>query len=377
MINLRYHIVSITAVFLALGIGLTLGSTFLDRVTVDTLKAQLDDVEAQVEQTNEDNVVLGARVEDLEARDEALSAALPDRILTGHLDEVPVLVLATRGTSEPALEEAIDALGAAGADVAGTWWLTDRWLLDDEEEIADLGRLLDVSTDDVDRLRRNAAIRLAELLAIASEPVPEVDDDVAPDPDDPAEPAAPAPGQEPTDGGAEPTTVDGGATPPIDEPVVPEPTEPELVAALVDAGFVEYEARPDAEAGSVLLPGAGARYLVVSGTTSPEGPQGFATALLDELAAEGPVPVLAAQGPVEIDDSAGPVSEDDRRTTFVGPIRDGDLTRERISTVDDIDTAAGLLALVLAIEDLAVPTIGHYGVAPGADMLLPGPVAEP
>ena len=31
MINLRYHIVSITAVFLALGIGTALGGTFLDR----------------------------------------------------------------------------------------------------------------------------------------------------------------------------------------------------------------------------------------------------------------------------------------------------------------------------------------------------------
>ena len=40
MINLRYHIVSITAVFLALGIGLTLGSTFLDRVTVDRFAAE-------------------------------------------------------------------------------------------------------------------------------------------------------------------------------------------------------------------------------------------------------------------------------------------------------------------------------------------------
>jgi hypothetical protein len=33
MINLRYHIVSITAVFLALGIGLAFGAAFIDRAT--------------------------------------------------------------------------------------------------------------------------------------------------------------------------------------------------------------------------------------------------------------------------------------------------------------------------------------------------------
>ena len=42
MINLRYHIVSLIAVFLALGIGVAMGSTFLDRATVDNLNGQLE-----------------------------------------------------------------------------------------------------------------------------------------------------------------------------------------------------------------------------------------------------------------------------------------------------------------------------------------------
>ena len=37
MINLRYHIVSITAVFLALAIGVVMGTSFLSRATVDLL----------------------------------------------------------------------------------------------------------------------------------------------------------------------------------------------------------------------------------------------------------------------------------------------------------------------------------------------------
>ena len=52
MINIRYHIVSITAVFLALGIGVALGSTFLDRVTVNVLDDQISSAENRIRETN-------------------------------------------------------------------------------------------------------------------------------------------------------------------------------------------------------------------------------------------------------------------------------------------------------------------------------------
>ena len=47
MINLRYHIVSIVAVFLALGIGLALGSPFVDSILVNELKDQVDEFEIE------------------------------------------------------------------------------------------------------------------------------------------------------------------------------------------------------------------------------------------------------------------------------------------------------------------------------------------
>ena len=43
MINLRYHIVSVVAVFLALGIGLALGSTFVDSILVNELEDQVNE----------------------------------------------------------------------------------------------------------------------------------------------------------------------------------------------------------------------------------------------------------------------------------------------------------------------------------------------
>lgn len=345
MINLRYHIVSITAVFLALGIGLTLGSTFLDRVTVDTLKNQLDDVQVRVDETEAENEELASRLRSLEDRDDGFAAELPERLLGGHLDAVPVLVVATRGTDEALVESTIGALSAGGAQVAGTWWLTDRWLLDDADEVSELGDLLGLSTTDADRLRRNGAIRVAELLDEASQP--------------------PAP----------PAEADLGEIPSVDpESAAAPPTEPSLVAELETAGFLDYQALPGSGDERVLLPGSGARYVVLSGAPPDAGQQLFATALVEEAVAEGVAPVVAAQGAVDLPDTdAGrPAPDDARRTTFVGPLRAGEITRDRLSTVDDLDTAAGLAAVVLALEDLAEDRTGHYGVAPGAARLLPG-----
>ena len=50
MINLRYHIISIVAVFLALGIGLALGSTFVDTILVNELEDQVNEFEADREE---------------------------------------------------------------------------------------------------------------------------------------------------------------------------------------------------------------------------------------------------------------------------------------------------------------------------------------
>ncbi|MGQ0830367.1 MAG: copper transporter [Microthrixaceae bacterium] len=338
MINLRYHIVSITAVFLALGIGLTLGSTFLDRVTVDTLKRQLETVQGRVDDSRARNGVLTDQVSALTERDVALSAELPERLLAGHLDAVPVLVIATRGSDEDLVRSTMQALAGAGARVTGTWWLTDRWLLDDADHADQLASLLELtSTRDPDRLRRVAAIRLAELLNGAS--------------------AAP-----PVDPTAQPVS-----TPPDGEPA--------LVAALKAAGFLDYEAVAGSGERRALLPGASARYVVVSGALPDSGPQLIAGSLLAEMVAAGTAPVVAAQGEVDLKAQDGrPASTDARRTTFVGALRDGELTRQRLSTVDDLDTAAGLAAVVLALEDLGGGRVGHYGSASSAARLLP---AEP
>ena len=50
---------SLVAVFLALGMGIVMGSTVIDRVTVDTLNDNLNRVKDDVNRTREDNRRLG------------------------------------------------------------------------------------------------------------------------------------------------------------------------------------------------------------------------------------------------------------------------------------------------------------------------------
>lgn len=336
MINLRYHIVSITAVFLALGIGLTLGSTFLDRVTVDNLNNQLSDVSAEVSETRRDIEDLRGQVDRANERDAELAAELPEQLLAGQLDGVPLLVIATRGSDENLVNQTRATLASAGAQVAGTWWLTERWALTERSDNEDLADVLDLTTGDADRLRRNSAIRLADLMASATQPAP---------------PEA------------------------VDPPLLPE--EPALIAALVQAGYIDYEPMPGAPDPRVLLPPTSVRYVLVSGLAPAAGAAVFAQGLAEELASAGPPAAVAVQGATPLPDGErGPVSEDARRTAFVGPLREGEVTKDKVSTIDDLDLAAGRAALVLAVADLGEGRVGHYGVAPGASRLLPPP-ADP
>ena len=76
VINLRYHIVSITAVFLALGIGLAFGAAFIDRATVDQLERNLNRIESENTRPRErERASSSDRLESLNQIDAELRAA--------------------------------------------------------------------------------------------------------------------------------------------------------------------------------------------------------------------------------------------------------------------------------------------------------------
>jgi hypothetical protein len=368
VINLRYHIISLTAVFLALGIGLTLGSSFLDRVTVDTLQRQLTAVEDQVRETRSESADLRRRVDQREDLDRALADQLPERVLGDHLAEVPVLVIATDGTDEDLVDRAVTSLAGSGAEVAGTWWVTDRWALEASSDQADLAAALGLSGGTTDRLRRSATVRLADVLLAAATTVPDPEEDFAEG--DTAEEDAAEGG--PADDTTEGPSPEGTGPGTDDDPAVSgdAPSEPALAAELRRAGFLDYEVGPGSDGDQVLVAGSSLRIVVVA-TDEPGSPAGDLVAdLIAELASDGPVPVVVAQGPADDDD----LDEGEARTTFVGPLRDDEDLAARVSTLDTLDTAAGQAGLVLSVEDLGAGTIGHYGLGPGASRLLPAPL---
>ena len=378
MINLRYHIVSLTAVFLAIGIGLTLGSTFLDRATVENLNGQLENLETRLGDRDEQIELL----EDELAEAEALQSALDEQgagLLAGRLDAVPVVVMASAGVDDADVDGAVESLQAAGADVLGEWWLTERLLLAEEADIDDLAAVLEEPSGDPARLRRLVIDRLgrevqtsqrrdAAVDAVAEE-AEDGDATGTPDGDDAV--AEEGDAETPSEG----VDVDGTVPDPLGDPDdnagddeadgTEDPTDPLLAQALVDAGFLVFE--PVSEGQDELTLPDGVRVVLVGG--SPALPDDvFVQPFVDRLTEGVDVPIRTVV--------TSALGDGDAVSEAVAAIRSDDELRAVVSTVDRLDHFQGWMATVLAVEDLASSTVGHYGLGEGAASLLP-PLQDP
>ncbi len=311
MVNFRFHLVSLTAVFLALAAGIAIGAGVVDRATVDQIERQLAQVEANRRQTNAENDRLS---NDL-ARWGRFAEEAGTQMEAGRLQDVAVFVVGMRGLDQKLAEGFTATLRSAGATVEGTLWFTSKWRLVEDDDIRQLAGLLDVApTTSPEELRAGALSRRGTAWGEG----------------------------------------DGGA----------------FVVALSDAAFVEFEP-PAAPAAPVPplseLPTAGAVFVVMSsdGTEVP-APQ-LAHPLVGELVSAG-VAVVAVQ-PVR-----PPVDSGQRRPPppeFVSLLRaDSDLA-PRLSTVDNVDDYRGRVAAVLAIAQAVEGRTGHYGFRADAQRLLP------
>src|SRR5215207_9047243 len=347
MINFRFHIVSLTAVLLALGIGLMLGTTFLDTATVDALRDRQDDLESDIAGARERSRELTAQLDGYEEEAEAFDEQLGPRMFPGRLTDVPVLVLSTRGVDEGSVDRVTNALTLADADLLGTWWLTDRLRLEDDNEVSDLGDALQLSTDDVDRLRSTLAGQLGDVLFAASD---------TPGPGEGLEGEA--------DPAAEPPVAEGG-----------ERGETPVVARLHEAGFVDYELPDGSDEDVIGLPADGLRLVIVSGPEASVPPSDLVVPTLIEYSFGGPVPALAVEPTIVVPEDG----EDEPPESLVIDIREDEDLVDRVSTVDNLERVPGLVATVLALSDAdpAAPPVpvGHYGSGEGATLLPPEPEA--
>lgn len=374
MINLRYHIVSITAVFLALGIGTALGGTFLDKYTVDVLDRNIRSAEERIKATNAENSRLEREVSEARGRDESLIRVGGAELLTGHLTDVPMVIVAASGVSTEVLSNLRLAIDQSGADLRGTLELRDALSFDDgvPEDLAAL-----VGVDPTSATAASAVVdalrtALIEAGAPADEPADLGDPD---DGDNSATTTTAVTGEEGAttsttavgdDGDATTTTSMAGEESEDMVPVGPDGQQPEIVTALVAADYLRLTPGPGLTGDDPLLEQTGYRYVFVSGPDVDV----LGNDLLLKFLPSGPpasiLPAVVASGSVP---STGDGA--DRAPTAVARIReDNDLART-YTTVDNIETFSGLSATILVSETLGTVEVGHYGQSRGATSILP------
>lgn len=300
MINFRYHLVSLVAVFLALGLGVVMGSTVVDRAVVDGLRNRIDQVESNAERRREENA--GLR-DELASRDEFIDGSAPF-VVERRLPGVPVVVVAVAGTDEDPLREAVSVLRTAGANAPGILWLEPSWALADPDAARELAGAIGQP------VRPGPSLRDAALLALARRIV------------------------------LGPPTATATADPLVE---------------LVEAGFVRFD---PVGTGSALPQSLGARALLV-GTAEPDVEvEGILTVVTRQF--------VAASLPTTVAEVFVPGDDRPARGEVLDGVRDDAALSRVVSTVDHLDDERGRVAAVLALHDLGLGEVGHYGLGTGA-----------
>lgn len=308
MINFRYHLVSLTAIFLALGLGLAMGASLVGQPLVNQLEEQLAGV--------------GRRADDVAATNDHLERQLGswdsfaeqagDRLVEGRLTDVRVVMVSFAGVNGDVIGRIEASLRAAGASVPAEVMFTSRFALGDEEATAELAALVGAGSTEPSEVQAEAARRVAEAWA----------------------------GR----------------------------TRPEMIPDLVAADFLEITGEPGA--GAPVIAELGARFLVISSRDSDLGNDSVAVPLVAAMG-ELSLPVVAADASRGDTDPRPESEERDDVVPFAGPLREEEQIRGRVSTVDHAAGFRGRTAIVLALAELSEAQVGQYGTGPGAERLLP------
>ena len=115
MIDFRYHLVSIVAVFLALAIGIVLGSTELQGNTIDVLRTSSNQLKNEYNQVNAERETAQAQVGTYQT---FLTTAEP-RLLANELPGDRIVLVTEPGASSTVISGVKQAAVEAGATVTG------------------------------------------------------------------------------------------------------------------------------------------------------------------------------------------------------------------------------------------------------------------
>ncbi len=115
MIDFRYHLVSIIAVFLALAVGLVVGSTALSAKAEEALKLAQRNALANNKTLQKENSALSNQV----SADQAFAQAASQRLIGGLLAQDKVVLVVAPGADSAVTDGVAAALKQAGATVTG------------------------------------------------------------------------------------------------------------------------------------------------------------------------------------------------------------------------------------------------------------------
>ncbi len=338
MVTFRFYLVSIVAFFLALAVGVVLGSV-LDGGISDSLKDRLAGVEANLNETVASIDEKNTEIKDLQ---EYVDASAPFAV-EGQLPETTAVVVIEPGIELGPVQDLVLRLRQSGASVAGILALEPSWNLKDKadrEQLALIAEAADVSVAQLQGAVWDLILRPAEAGSANASSTTTTTTTLAA-------------GQDP------------GSTVPVTT-TVPAPSldisNNAVLKQLQEAGFVKLLNVDGTD-------GAGGQRLslfVVTGTNSSLGKPGSASGELVEAASALKIPTVLA----ELFVPAPPEQEN--------PAQRGDILRSAvdgrevtISTVNDLDLVAGRVAAVLAAADLQKGTSGNFGYGPGVDGVLP------
>lgn len=307
MISLRQHALSLAAVFLALAVGVVLGSGFLSDTLLSSLRDEKRDLNAQISGLNDQKNVLNEKLSAANNFDTQLAG----RIVHDALGGKTVVVFRTPDAKDDDVAAVMKFIGQAGGTVTGTVSLTQEFVEANSAEklqtvvnssVLPAGQQL--STKLVDQGSQAGDLMGLALLANANPAVPAVDD-------------------------IQRNTV---------------------LAALRDTGFITYQATDHM--------GASNAALVVTGGSLPQdaGNKGVSVARFSAaLAPHGSGTLLAGRDGSATGGAAVAVTRADAGMNSA------------VSTVDDVDAAPGRITAVLGLHDLlGGGHAGQYGTGHGA-----------
>ena len=312
MIDFRYHLISIIAVILALGLGILMGSTVLDDRFVRGLQKQ-------VASFDERNDRLQEQIDSLEDRADASRVFAQQSapwLLRDRLEGRVVVLVELEGVDGGLVSDVRDAIEDAGAVVPTTITVTEKVSLSGQPEMDQLALAVGSLSESPQELRREAASVVGERLAAAAR---------------------------------EAETVDG-------PPAVGHQRANSLLRELQDTEFIAVDGP---EEGSSIP--ATAMFLVLGGSEEGDAAamREFAVPLAGSLGTRGAVAMLAEP----LASSWG----------LVQAVREDAETSSRVSTVDQADTIEGRIAIVLGLDRHFEGRTDHYGVTEGASEVIPEP----